>query len=115
VASEATTEYPSATIAMKILDQIEKLRNIKVSSTSEITTSIGNLINYCNTKFLKDFQIEVVYKSIDKPQTEIKSWYFSDLNFSNIQKYILDAFQNLERNSYITQVETPKFLSMAKS
>ena len=106
--SATTTEYPSATIATTtILDHIDKLRNAGItdSSVSEITTSIRALINYCNAKFLKDFPIDAVYKLINTLQTEIKSWYFSNLSLTNIHECIINTFEDLERNSYHTQIE----------
>ena len=107
--SESTIEHLSATpTATKILDKVHGLRNAKVSdpAISEITTSFRSLINYCNANLLKDLPVDIVYKPTRICYTEIKSWYFPDLNLSNIHDYIINTFENLERNSYQTQIET---------
>jgi hypothetical protein len=109
VTSATTTEYPPVTLtSRKILDHINNLRNAEVTeaSANEIATTIRTLANQCNARFLKDIQVDAVYTQTNSIQTEIKSWYFSDLNSTNIQKYIIDTFENLERNAYNTQVET---------
>jgi hypothetical protein len=109
VTSATTTEYPPVTLtSRKILDHINNLRNAEVTeaSANEIATTIRTLANQCNARFLKDIQVDAIYTQTNSIQTEIKSWYFSDLNFTNIQKYIIDTFKNLERNSYNTQIET---------
>ena len=108
MASATTTEHHTVTLTVtKIFDQVNKLRNAKVTdeSVDEITTSIRFLIDYCNTKFLKDFPIEVVYKPNDTVPTQFKSWYCPNLSQANISKYVINTFENLERNSYSTQIE----------
>ena len=108
VLASATTIDPSATItATKILDHINKLRNTKVTDSSayEIIASIGSLISYCNTKFLKDFPIDVIYKPTTL-QPEIKSGYAHDLNLNNISEYIISTLKELESSSYHIQLET---------
>ena len=104
MSSGSTT--PATLTTAKILNQINKLSNAKVTDSSayEIIASIGSLISYCNTKFLKDFPIDVVYKP-NRLQTEIKSWY-TDLNLTNINESVINAFDKLEKNSYFIQLET---------
>ena len=94
--------------AAKILNQINKLGNAKVTdkSVDEITTQIRSLIDYCNTKILKDFLIDVVYKPTTTFQLEIKSWYAHDLNLTNIPKYIINTLEELESSTYYTRLET---------
>jgi hypothetical protein len=110
VSSESTTtESPSAAItATGILDHIRKLRNAEVTEASahEIAISVRTLNDQCNARYLKNIQVDGIYTPTNVFPTEIKSWYFSDLNFTNIQKYIIDTFENLERNSYSTHLET---------
>ena len=93
--------------AAKILNQINKLSNAKVTdkSVDEITTQIRSLIDYCNTKILKDFLIDVIYKPPTTLQLEIKSWYCPNLSQANVSEYVINTFENLERNSYSTQIE----------
>jgi hypothetical protein len=108
VASATSTDYSSApVIATRILDQVNKLRNAEVTeaSTCEIAISVRILTEQCNARYLKDIRVDSMYTPTNAIPTEIKSWYFSDLNFNNIQKYIIDSFENLERNSYNTQIE----------
>jgi hypothetical protein len=98
----------SATItATKILDHINKLSNTNVTdeSVGDITTSIRSLSNYCNTKFLKDFPIDIVYTSNDTVPIQFKSWYFPNLSQANLSEYVINTFENLERNSYSTYIE----------
>jgi hypothetical protein len=105
--SESTIECSSAT-ATEILNQIRSLQNAEITEASahEIAVSFRTLTNQCNARFLKSIQVDGIYTPTNAIQTEIKSWYFSDLNFTNIEKYIIDIFGNLERNSYNTQIET---------
>lgn len=105
--SESIIEYPSVTAA-KILDQIRSSKNAEISevSANEIATLIRTLTNQCNARFLKYIQVDGIYIPTNAIQTEIKSWYCSDLNFINIQKYIVETFENLERNSYSTDIES---------
>lgn len=108
LASESTIEHPSTTITTKIVDKINNLRNTEVtdSSANDIKASIRTLINYCNSKFLKDFPIDVVCKLSNTLQIEInKSWYCPDLNLTNTHEYIISTFEELERKSYHTQIE----------
>ena len=83
-----------------------RLPNAKVthSSTDEIIESISNLIDYCNTKFLKDFPVDLVYKPgntyrIDQSKIGISP----DLNPSNLpmhrwntRNYIADTSMMLD-------------------
>jgi hypothetical protein len=107
LASESIIECSSATVT-KILNQIRGLQNTEITEASalEIAISIRTLANQCNARFLKSIQVDGIYTPTNAIQTEIKSWYFSDLNFTNIEKYIIDVFENLERNSYNTSIET---------
>ena len=94
-------------LAAKILNDIQILHNTKVTdeSVGEITTSIRTLSNCCNTKFLKDFPIDVVYKPNDTVPTQFKSWYCPNLSQANVSEYVINTFENLERNSYSTRIE----------
>ncbi len=106
--SATTTECPPIVIATEILVHINNLQNAEVTEASahEIVISVRTLTNQCNARYLKNIQVDGIYTPTNAFPTEIKSWYFPDLNFSNIQKYIIDTFENLEKNSYNTQIET---------
>jgi hypothetical protein len=109
LANASTIEHPSVTTtATEILDKIRSLQNAEITEVSahEFVTSIRTLANQCNERFLKNIQMDGIYIPSNTIQTEIKSWYFSDLNFTNIQKYIIDTFENLERNSYSPEIES---------
>lgn len=102
-------EHQAATLtARKILDCINKLQNSTItnSSVEEITTLIRALVNDCNTKFLKEFPIDVIYKPLDTVLSVIRSWYLPDLNLANLDWYIIGAFKDLETNSFPNQLET---------
>jgi len=110
VDSVRTANYPSASesvAATKLLAQVDKVRNTEVTeaSTHEIEISIRTLIDQYNARYLENIQVDSIYTPTNAFPNEIKSWYFSDLNFTNIQKYIIDTFEKLERNSYNTQFE----------
>lgn len=105
----ATTEYPTVTVTVReLLDHINSLWNAEVTEASahEIAISVRVLTDQCNARYLKNIQVDGIYTPTNVFPTEIKSWYISDLNFTNIQKYIVDTFSNLEKNSYSTQIET---------
>jgi hypothetical protein len=109
LASATTTKYPPATVTVReILDRINNLWNTEVTEAAaiEIVISIRTLTDQCNAKYLDNIQVDSIYTPTNAFPNEIKSWYFSDLNFTNIQKYIIETFENLERNSYSTQIET---------
>ena len=53
------------------------------------------LSNCCNTKFLKDFPIDVVYKPNDTVPTQFKSWYCPNLSQANVSEYVINTFENL--------------------
>jgi hypothetical protein len=104
--SESIIEYPSVTAA-EILDQIRSLQNAEISEATaiEIAISFRTLTDQCNARFLKSIQVDGIYTPTNAFPTEIKSWYFSDLNFTNIEKCIIGVFENLERNIYGNQME----------
>src|SRR5262245_10259694 len=111
VDSVRTANYPSASAsvaATKLLAQVDKVRNTEVTeaSTHEIEISIRTLIDQYNARYLENIQVDSIYTPTNAFPNEIKSWYFSDLNLTNIQKYIIETFENLQRNSYNTQIET---------
>ena len=98
----------AAVIAGDILDQVNKLRNSKLTDAVavEIVKPIWNLVNLCNVQFLKDIQVGVIYIPDNAVQTEIKSWYFSDLNPTNLRESIFNTFEELERNLHNAHIET---------
>jgi hypothetical protein len=104
--SESTIECLSA-VATEILNQVKSLQNTEVSEATavEIAISFRALTDQCNARFLKDIVVDSIYTPTNAFPTEIKSWYFSDLNFANIEERIIDVFENLERKSYSNQIE----------
>lgn len=97
------TEYPPVTVTVReILDHVNSLCNTEVGEISahEIAVSVRTLTDQCNPRYLKNILVDGIYTPT------VKSWYFSDLNFTNIQKYIIETFENLEKNSYSTQIKT---------
>jgi hypothetical protein len=91
-----------------VIDRIESLKNTEVDSTelSEFMTQIRSLASLCSSKFMNDFPIVIVYMPIGNVHSEIKSWYCPNLNLTNIHEFIINAFEELERNSYNTHIET---------
>jgi hypothetical protein len=107
--SATTTEYPPATVTVReILDHINNLWNTEVTEASahEIVTSIRTLTDQCNARYLENIQVDSIYTPTNVFPNKIESWYFSDLNFTNIQKCIIETFENLQRNTYSIQIET---------
>lgn len=105
--STIATEHPSASLtAAKILDRIDSQRNTKVADSlaDEMAILFRSLANDYNTKYL-DLQIDVVYKPSNIIQTEIKSWYYPGLNLANVSDYVINTFEDLERDLYHTQIE----------
>lgn len=107
MSSGTTTDYPSIAIATEILDHINNLQNSEVTEASahKIAIAVRTLTDQCNARYLKNIQVDGIYTPTNVFPTEIKSWYFTDLNYTNIQKYIIETFENLERNSYNTEIE----------
>jgi hypothetical protein len=99
--SELIIEYPSVELAAKLLDSINKFRNAEVtkSSVNEITKSTRNLIRYCNANFL-EVAHDIVYKPCNKFPAEIQSWYYPNLNLTNIPEFIISTFEELEKDPY---------------
>jgi hypothetical protein len=106
VANESTIECSSA-IATEILNQVKSLQNTEISEAAaiDIAISFRTLTDQCKAKFLKYVEVDSIYTPTDVFPTEIKSWYNSDLDFTNIHKSIIEVFENLERNSYSNQIE----------
>jgi hypothetical protein len=100
--SESTFEDTSnVRVARSIIANIESSKNTEIdgAALSEIKSQIGLLADLCNNKYLKDFPIEIVDTPIDTIYFETRSWYFSGLRLSNTEKFIVDTFEQLDRNS----------------
>jgi hypothetical protein len=99
--SESMVEYPSVTLASKVLDCVDNLQNTEITnpSVNEIIALINALANHCNTKFLREFplSVNVVSKQSIALPTEIKSWYHHDLTLTNIREIIVSTFRVRER------------------
>jgi hypothetical protein len=100
--SETIIKYPSVTLASKVLDCVDNLRNAVVTdqSVNEILTSIRELVHCSNAKSLKKFPVDIVCKQSNTLPTEIKSWYYPNLNLINIPELISSTFEELERDPY---------------
>lgn len=95
-------------LAQYVIGRIESLKNTEINSTelSELKTQIRLLTSVCNSKFLNDFPIQIVDMLIGNVHFEIISWYCPNLILTNICEFIINAFEELERNSHNTHVET---------
>jgi hypothetical protein len=98
-------DYSTALVVRAVIESIDALKNTEISSTSlnEFKTKIRALANLCNTKYLKNFPIEIIEAPVDTMEFETRSWYSSDLKFSNIKNFIIAAFEQAMRLSDATR------------
>jgi hypothetical protein len=97
--SESTIEDTSTVlVARSVFNHIDAIKNTEIDNTalSRLKTSIGSLVNRCNSNLLKDFPIEVVETPIDNIEFETSSAYFPNLKFLKMKNFVIEALNEAE-------------------